>query len=170
MRRITVLILVFVFLVVPAWAQGGESGMVFGGYSFLRPTEGGMNHHGFNGEIGYNLAGWVSIVGDFSGVYASSAAGLVDTSVYLIAGGAELHSTGNTRAFVHLLAGVASLRTGMFGRFSTTESAIGFGGGMDIGVSEHLAIRPVQADLWHLFVDDNGGNLVRISAGVLWRF
>ena len=58
----------------------------------------------------------------------------------------------------------------MFGRVSTTEPAIGVGGGLDIGISEHLAIRAIQADLLHAFVDDGSGNMVRISAGVLWQF
>jgi hypothetical protein len=200
MRKI--LIGVFLVMLVPlaALAQSNyPKAEVFGGYSYLRanPSEFSRlydwtNLNGWNASVAGNINKWFGVEGDFAGYYGSpSILGLniplLDVNYYTFMGGPKLtYRSGAIAPFAHfLIGGVRGSFGGGIGSFNLTLTdqtalATAVGGGIDINMGKHFAVRPVQADyLMTRFnpitdfpfsgLSDRQNNL-RLSAGIVWRF
>ena len=197
-------VLLFVFLLLPiAMVSQDEvpKATVFGGYSYLR--NGGNSSNGWDGQATFNFNRYLGVTADIGGNYHTR------TSVSLLPGvSASTNQTlytflfgptvtanfGKSAVFGHALFGAARASSGagisipIVGGVSTgltnaTAFAMAFGGGVDISVSRHVAIRAVQVDYIHtrfnsldalstgLSSSTGGGqNTLRYSGGIVFRF
>jgi len=133
------------------------------------------NGNGGGGQLEYNANRWLGVVGDLSGFYATSSGS-----------GAFAGA-----AFTYLLGPRVNLRQGkvtpfaqaLFGGVWTTDGiakstgpennfAMTAGGGVDIKVSRHVSVRPIQAEYFMTKIPDglhNRQDNLRLGAGVVFR-
>ncbi len=148
---------------------------VFGGYSIFRgndPVNGSFNLTGWNSAIVKNINQWFSIVVDVSGHYGSPfAAPLVDTqSNHTFLFGPQFSFRAHPRfiPFVHGLFGFSHVNVGLAGVFtSDMGQAFGAGGGVDIKISDSLAIRAAEVDFINIRLSGVGSNNLRVSSGIV---
>ncbi len=112
----------------------------------------------------------------------------VDSSIYTFAAGPQFSTWGRTRkvrGFSHVMVGgghrnrrervtIFPLRVVSSGGETVTEGTgvspvLLIGGGLDVGVGKHMALRVFQSDWVHHFGDD-GFDMFRLSFGVVGRF
>jgi hypothetical protein len=186
-----------------AMAAGSENGtraMVFGGYSYLR--NGSNSFSGWEGQGTFNFNRYLGVTADVSGAsltpFSFSALGASaftnqHLSNYLL-GPTVTAELGRNSVFAHALFGEAhsSLGAGVSvpiiggistGLTSANTFAMAFGGGIDIGLTRHLAIRAVQVDYIRTQFNaidalttglssslGNRQNSFRYSTGIVFRF
>jgi hypothetical protein len=154
-----------------ASAQEKPKAEVSVGYSYLRlGGSNGVNQQGGSTSIAANLNRWFGIVGDFGGYHAFSSGASLDTYTFLFGPRFSLRRQGRVIPFAQVLLGGAHV-TASGGGFSggTTPLAISGGGGVDLRVSQHLALRP-QVDYLALRSQGATLNSVRASFGIVFRF
>jgi len=143
-----------------------------------------LNLNGWNAAVQYNLNSWFGVVADFTGYYGSPTKTIsgtpvtVDTNEYNYLFGPRFSYRKSERwtPFVHALFGgghvhVKGSAPG-FTPVTFTDNAFSMavGGGLDLKVANHVAIRLVDADyLMTKFGDDHQNNF-RYSAGLVFRF
>ena len=138
---------------------------LFGGYSFLYPgadvhglLPGGLipvtsrlesNPRGIGAGVTYNFNRWFGLTGDFSGHWGSGETGIAkqidDAAFYNASVGPKLtFRTHYFSPFVEALVGWHRLTSDVF----QDDDRFGFmaGGGLDLNLSKHFALRLVQAD------------------------
>jgi opacity protein-like surface antigen len=149
--------------------------------------------HGFNASATVNLTGGFGLTGDFSGHFktrkvADVLGGFIsnDVSVFNVLGGPQYRFRRNSGVspFVRGLAGVAITRTSLEvpsinarDHFSSTDFALALGGGVDVRVSNRVAIRVFQVDYNPVFLRKFNtlgfpklrADNVRFSFGVVFR-
>jgi opacity protein-like surface antigen len=178
----TVLLLA-VFGIAPlAKAQEEPSKLeVYAGYDYIRananpkipgePTSESLNENGGSGQIAFNANNWLGLVADFSG-YALARHGFATTHQISYLFGPRINlRRGRVTPFTHVLLGGVWAEDG-FVLGSVTAFGMTAGGGVDISVSRHIAIRPVQAEYFLTkFSDGNHDrqNNFRFSAGIVIR-
>jgi opacity protein-like surface antigen len=174
MLRRMILLTAFVLLCAsPVWGQDDyPRGEVFAGYSYFNADlvvqrKGG---HGFEVSGAGNFHRNVGVEVDFSGHYKDILG--VNVSNYLLLGGPRFTARyERATPFVHALFGLAHTRA--LGQ-SSNNFAMALGGGVDINVSPHVAIRAVQADYVLIRASGAGAseNLhnARISAGIVFKW
>jgi Outer membrane protein beta-barrel domain len=180
--RVVTLILVIGFA-LPAKAQDVTPRFeAYGGYDYMRdnatnditqmPPSQSVNGNGGSGQLEFNATRWLGVVGDLGG-YAVARNGFATTHQisYLFGPRVNLRS-GRITPFAQVLLGAMwasdAIVLGSKTAFATTA-----GGGIDVTVSRHFAVRPVQAEyVLTKFPDgaDNRQNNFRYSAGVVFRF
>jgi peptidoglycan-associated lipoprotein len=210
MRKCAILVSIVLFLppmlvaqiggARPAGSENETRATIFGGYSYLRHNSNGFN--GWEGQGTFNFNRYLGVTADVSGSSLSpfgfaalgfSAGTYQHLSSYLF-GPTVTGSLGRSAVFAHALFGEAhsSLGAGVgipiIGGISTTITsanafAMAFGGGIDIGLTRHVAIRAVQVD--YLRTRFNGTDVLtaglsstlgnrqnnfRYSTGVVLRF
>ncbi len=187
MRRLLLLSAVLVYLPLPVLAQEYPRAEAFGGYSYFRANPEGFNLNGWNASVSGNISPWFGIVGDFSGHYGSPSVfgftvPIVNLSSYTFMAGPKLmvHNGGAVTPFAHFLIGGSRASTSAFGvSLSDQALAAAVGGGVDIRVSDWLAVRAFQADYVmtrfnsledRIFGSNERQNNVRLSAGLVFRF
>jgi hypothetical protein len=194
-------------------AQEQPKVTIFGGYSYLRNggnnlisnnTLGGSNSlNGWEGQGTYNFTPYLGITADVNGMYRTVASfsllpGLsasANQRLYsFLLGPSVTANFGRLAIFGHALFGEAhsSLGAGLSlpiigglsqGLTGANAFAMAFGGGVDIPVSRHFAIRAAQLDFLRtqfssldafstgLSNSSNGGqNSFRYSGGVVFNF
>ncbi len=173
---------------------------IFGGYSYLRNSSNGFN--GWDGQVTANFGRYFGATADISGEYRTATSlvftgfsGSANQRLYnFLFGPTVTGRFGKNAVFGHALFGAArsSLGAGIAipiiggistGLTSATAFAMAFGGGLDIGLSDHFAIRPAQVD--YLYTRFNSvdalttglattttghQNSFRYSAGIVFRF
>ena len=164
------------FLTVSAVAQDFPKFEIFGGYSYDHRSVGGTGF-GFNGgstSFLYNPSSLVGFKADFGAYHNQSFGTNTTTFTYLF--GPQFTYRGNEHVtpFFHVLLGGAH-QSSSFSGVSSSANAFSFapGGGLDVHVSPHVAIRVAQVDyLLTKFKDDedNRQNNVRVSAGIVFRW
>jgi hypothetical protein len=198
---------------IVAFAQEQPKATIFGGYSYVRNggndvisnnTLGGSTSlNGWEGQGTYNFTPYVGLTADINGMYRTVASfsllpGLsasANQRLYSFLFGPTIRANfGRVAVFGHALFGEAhsSLGAGLslpiIGGLSQSLTganafAMAFGGGVDIPVSRHFAIRAAQLDLLRtqfnsvdafstgLSSSSNGGqNSFRYSGGVVFNF
>ncbi len=202
MQRLFVL-LTGAFLLSPLTLAAQEfypKAEVFGGYSFLRtnitdryaPTLEGFypaqdyNLHGWEGSVAGNLNSWFGLKADFSGHYDVSEAvrngRIVGSNVHSFLFGPQFTSRASEhfQPWVHALVGAARGAydyDSPFRDIVSTKFAMAVGGGVDVRLSNSVAVRLVQADyLMTRFgsssefdIKDRQDNL-RLGAGLVFRW
>src|SRR5579859_7442089 len=148
MKRLLLFSLAMVLFAVPSRAQSADASI---GYSYFRlGGSGGLNQNGISGSVAYKPIPFLGIVGDFGGYHASPGGVSVNTYTFLFGPRIIIHNPTNLTPFVQFLAGAARL-TALGG--SSTYFAYSVGGGVDIGVLPHLALRP---KLYYVRMRDSG--------------
>jgi len=185
---------------VPSRAQDNPRLEVFGGYSYGQLNPGGRLVAQTNpGGKHFGLSGWhaaaqtrvykdLGFVVDFAGYAGTSDVELAAEhsryNSYLAGPQFNFRKFGHSNLFVHGLVGVARdrvyLKTGNPADDQhLTRLAAAFGGGVDFGLTDHIALRAIEAD----YVLNSFPNLsstgpsvgahqanARVSAGIVFRF
>lgn len=157
-----------------ATAQGQEITPrfeAFAGFSYLRLDAGLRNDrdlNGFNTSVTYNFNRFLGATGEIGGNYGNAAAGMkMDQFFFLF--GPKFAYRGNDRVipFAHVLPGV--VKQNVTGANGTTQFAMATGGGLDINVTDRIAVRGAQADY---IMTRLGGiqNNLRVSTGFVLKF
>ena len=157
------------------------------GYTYIHsnaPPDGCGCFH-FNGgsvSASWKLNSWWRIAGQFSAAHAGniSSSTLSPTITTYLIGPRYKLAKGSHRVvpFGNLLLGAAHVSDGYFpngssSSASATAFAMAAGGGVDISVGKHIAIRPIDAD--YLFTHfpnavDNHQNNFSLTSGIVFRF
>jgi hypothetical protein len=170
MKKILWLVLAMAIATGSAHAQDTPRVEMSMSYSFLRlGGTGGLNQSGGNVSVAGNINNWLGIVGDIGG-YRSSPLGVgLNTYTYLAGPRFSLRRDRVT-PFVQVLFGGAHLTAGALG-FSASANAfvISAGGGLDLRISRHLALRP-EFDYLNFRSGGQTGNGGRASIGIVFRF
>jgi opacity protein-like surface antigen len=179
MRKFLLLISVMCLLPLAAQAQETPKVEVFGGYSYLRSYAGGESAgaNGWNASVTVKAKKWLGLVSDFSGYYNSY--DVRDAGVNLRISG-HVHSflfgprvsvrAGKATPFAHALFGGAhdSARWSG-GAFRDNAFGMALGGGLDLKVTDRVAVRVVQADYYMTRIADATQNSLRVSTGLVFR-
>ena len=163
MKKLTLLALALFFFAVPSRAQKVDASI---GYSYLRlGGSGGANQNGVSGSVAYNPNRWLGIVGDF-GVYHGSPGGIsLNTYTFLAGPRFSVRNPGKFVPFVQALVGGSRLSASFGGSSgSSNQFAFSVGGGVDIGLLPHLALRP-QVDYIGMRNFGQTLNCTRVSLG-----
>jgi hypothetical protein len=173
---------------------------IFGGYSLLR--NGGNNVNGWDGNGTYSFNRFLGVTADISGNYRT----LSSLPIPIVTAGVNQHvytflfgptvtgNLGRVSVFGHALFGEALAGTSagvslpIIGGLTTSVNsanafAMAFGGGLDLNLGRHFAIRPAQLDLvrTHFSPTDalstglsssssGAQNFLRYSGGIVFRF
>jgi opacity protein-like surface antigen len=186
------LAVVFSFIAVmiaPAWAQQdqdqGQASPIelYGGYDYIRfninasatvlqPPAETFNAHGGGGQFVYNVNNWLGVLGDVSGYWATNATKAGAAMPYLFGPRISLRR-GKIVPFAQVLAGGILTSSGIQTIGWQSHFAMAVGGGVDVRVSRHVSIRPVEAEYFLTKIPDglnNRQNNFRAGAGIVLRF
>jgi len=165
MKRLWMMMLFLSVAAYAAKAQETPRIELFAGYQYshadklLLPDRG---LHGWNASLSANANRWFGIESDFSGTYAG------DSRLHTFMGGPRFtYRATHVTPFAHVLFGGA-VRSAL----SNTDTAVAMaaGGGLDINISKHVAVRVAQFDyLLTAFSSETQGNW-RYSGGFVFRF
>ncbi len=166
-----VLLLAVLVLALPAKAQDERPrSEVYVGYDYVRVNSNGssFNFNGGSGQVTYNFNHWFGVVGDLGGYYTGNgfSAGIIS---YMFGPRVSFRGHGRVTPFVQALFG------GAWAIDASSQSAFAMsaGGGIDLKVSRHFSVRPVQAEYFltrFRNAPTNQQNNFRYSAGIVFRF
>ena len=166
MKRLLLVALALSIFALPSHAQSVDASI---GYSYFRlGGSGGLNQNGISGSLAYKPIPYLGIVGDFGGYHASPGGVSFNTYTFLFGPRLIVHKPSNLTPFVQFLGGADHLTAG-YGGGSTTNFAYSIGGGVDIGVLPHLALRP-QLDYVGMRTPGSATNCTRVSISAVVRF
>jgi opacity protein-like surface antigen len=160
----------------------------YGGYYYVRfnvnanvpgfPSSATYNGNGGGGQLEYNANNWLGVVGDLAGYGATA------TTNGALVGGAFTYLFGPRVNFRHhgfsdkvtpfaqtLVGGIWTTK-GIGQSASENSFAMTAGGGIDVKVSRHVSVRPVQAEYFMTKIPDGLNNRqdnLRLGAGVVVR-
>jgi opacity protein-like surface antigen len=185
-KSCAVILLLAVFgMALPVKAQDDATKLeAYAGYDYIRfnvnanvsgiPPSQSFNGNGGGGQLEFNANNWLGIVADLSGY------GVTDTSSHLVGwvipylfGPRINFRHGRVTPFAQALFGGVLASSTIGGLGSQNNFAMTAGGGIDICVSRHFSIRPVQAEYFLTKIPDglnNRQNNFRFSAGIIFRF
>jgi opacity protein-like surface antigen len=151
---------------------------LFGGFSYLRsPDETAQNLDGFTSSLFYNITPHVGVGGEFTGVSGSAQVGTttdvsLQRQLYQFGPQFSFYANPKVSVVVYLLfGGVHDTSKTTIGTSSTSFSAnafaMAFGGGVDVNLNNHFAIRPIQFDYVRTRFGGVWQNNLRFSTGVV---
>lgn len=151
---------------IPASAQSVDASV---GYSYFRlGNSGGINQNGVSGSVAYNPNRWLGLVGDFGGYHGTAAGVDINTYTYLFGPRLSLRNPSGFTPFVQALIGGSRITLNQ-GFGSTNQFAYSVGGGVDLKLLPHLALRP-QVDYVGLDTPGSRTNCTRASIGLVVHF
>jgi hypothetical protein len=167
MKKIAVLFLMILSSALAARAQDAPRADLSVGYSYFREGfSGGANTHGVSISGAAYLNDWFGVVGDF-GVYHLSQSGLTANTYTFLAGPRLSANRGKSISpFVQALVGADRLTAGGGSAHGLSWSA---GGGVDLSLSRHIALRP-QFDYIGLRFSNSTTHSARASISLVFRF
>jgi opacity protein-like surface antigen len=164
MKRLLFLSLVLLIFAIPSHAQSVDASI---GYSYLHlGGSGGINQNGVSGSIAYNPNRWLGLVGDLGFYHASPGGVSLNTYTYLFGPRLSLRNPSKVTPFGQVLFGGSHLTA--VGA-SSNQFAFSFGGGVDIALLPHLALRP-QVDYIGMRSSGSTVNSARVSVGFVVHF
>ncbi len=159
---------------------------LFGGYTYGYSEFGSVfgeieaNWNGWKVATSFAITDWLSIAGDVSGHYLPGDPFIGGDSIYTFAAGPQFSTWGRTRkvrGFGHVMVGGGrQKRFNIFGDpVVDVHPILLIGGGLDVGVSEHMAFRVFQSDWVYHFSQVGSAtgkdfSMNRLSFGVVGRF
>lgn len=180
MRKCVLVFLGLLVFAAPAWAQNDyPRGEFFVGYSYanLDVVVDRLHASGFEVSGTGNFHRNFGIEADLSGHYGSvdvdpDRRGGEHFQNYLFLAGPRLAGRYEQfTPFAHALFGGNHFR---IAGESSTDFAMAYGGGVDVSVNDHWAIRVVQADYVYVRASEAGisanSHSVRVSAGLTYRW
>lgn len=158
-------------LSIPSFAQevNYPKAEVFGGFSIERA---GASFMGWQASANGNITHHLAIVGDFGGQY-KTVLGIPMNSYQFLFGPRLLVRKNRVTPFVHALFG--GMRTGIGSTtilgvttpaVATTGLGMGIGGGLDINLSNRLALRAIQFDWTPMHV--GGTTVLGVTVPGVW--
>jgi opacity protein-like surface antigen len=185
MKKLACLLGLLLVVGFSASAQDSSKVDIFGGYTYLRYSPGGsapsVNFNGGTGSLAYNLTDHIAGVGEFSFDHAGSiprAPGVTVNTVSYLFGPKVYATSGKIAPFGQVLfGGVHASCSSCGGNPSANAFGMALGGGLDWGVSPHLAVRLGQLDYVMTRFSTASGyggasnqNSFRYSVGVVFKF
>lgn len=173
MKRLVTLVMalgagIFLFA-APSRAQSPFDVSVGYSYFHLGGTGGpGLNQNGVSGSVAYNFHDYLAAVGDFGGYHGSVAGVSLNTYTYMFGPRISAHKFEKFTPFAQLLVGGGHLTAGGGGG-SSNSFAYSVGGGVDVGVLPHLALRP-QVDYVGLHNSGGTASSARVSVSAVIHF
>lgn len=153
----------------------------YGGFYYARfninadvsgfPPKATYNGYGGGGQLEYNANNLLGIVGDLAGYYVPNNGYGAGAFSYLFGPRVNLRR-GKLTPFAHVLLGGILTSSGIGEPGPENHFAMTAGGGIDFTVSEHIAVRPVQAEYFMTKIPDglnNQQNNFRFGAGIVLR-
>src|ERR1700674_1431217 len=151
------------------------------GYDYMRaPDESAKNLNGFGGSLFCNVKPWIAIGGDFGALFGSTTDTVGTTNIdvslhrqtYLFGPQFDFYPNDKVKVFVHpLFGGVHDTTKTTIGTvtsdFSANAFAMAFGGGVDVNLNNHFAIRPIQVDYLPTHFGGAWQNNYQISTGLV---
>jgi hypothetical protein len=171
MRRLILGTIGLLLISTPGWAQESyPKAEVFGGFSISSIAAGSpsvrTSFYGWQASVNGNFHRNIGFVGDFGGQYKSIAGVGISNYQYMFGPQISMRREKVT-PFVHALFGAS--RTSALGA-SSTNLGLGIGGGLDLNVSDRLALRVPQFDWTPIHA---GGvwttNVIRIGIGLVFK-
>lgn len=171
MKKLITVAAVLAMLALPVLAQDAPKAELFGGYQYTRINPGsgitGQNLNGWDAALTGNVGHTLGITADISGAY-KTVAGISNHDYFFLFGPTlASHSNESFTPFAHALFGVAHASGG---GFSDNAFAMGLGGGLDVKVANHVAVRLGQFDYLMTRFGSATQNNFRYSAGIVFRF
>lgn len=168
MKKFVVFFLVAFSSALAVRAQEAPRGDFSVGYSYFREGfSGGANTQGGSVSGAGYFNDWFGVVGDF-GVYHLSQSGVTANTYTFLAGPRLSAGRGKSVSpFIQALVGADRLNVPGFG--STHGFSWSTGGGVDLAVARHIAIRP-QFDYIGLRFSNGTTHAARASINVVFRF
>ncbi|MGB7282690.1 MAG: outer membrane beta-barrel protein [Candidatus Acidiferrum sp.] len=166
MKRLLLLSLALSLFALPSRAQSVDASV---SYSYFHLGGGAdLNQNGISGSVAYNATSWIGVVGDIGGYHASPGGVSLNTYTYMFGPRVSFHNPTKVTPFAQVLLGGSRLTTGGGGP-SSNQFAYSVGGGVDIGLLPHLALRP-QLDYVGLDTPGGATNCTRLSVGFVVHF
>jgi hypothetical protein len=182
--RPTTLVCLIIALACGATAQDLPKVELFGGYSFLHldvPDEiagpstviPNVNLHGWRAGVTTNFGNHFGLVVEGSGHYGTASfSGIpVDATAYSVLAGPRLATRYRRLTFFATgLVGPAYARAEEFGESASTVAlAAAMGGGVDLHLNRHFAVRTHPEYFLTRFLDERQDNF-RFSTGLVFKF
>jgi hypothetical protein len=173
MRKMAIVVALAFAGVAPAAAQETPWVETFGGFMYLKADAGGQNVslRGWNLSVAENLNHWFGGAIDVSGAYGNP--GGIHEFEHTVVGG-PVFSYRKNSAFTPFAHAMIGLIRGSRGYIGTSEGATRFtgvfGGGLDLKVRDHVAIRIIQADYQVTPFFNQTQSNYRLSVGVVLRW
>jgi hypothetical protein len=137
-----------------------------------RPPLETFNANGGSGQLVYNVNNWIGVLGNVGGYWATNAMAQGAVIPFLFGPRVNLRRHKITPFAQVLLGGVATSsgieQSGWQSHFAMTA-----GGGVDVRASEHLSLRPFEAEYFMRKIPDgldNRQNNFRFSTGIALLF
>src|SRR6202050_5729316 len=177
------LLILVIGLALPAKAQDiAPRFEAYAGYDYMRdnatddithmPPSQSVNGNGGSGQLEFNVPRWLGRVGCVGGCARARSGFATTHQISYLFGPRVNFRAGRVTPFAQVLLG-AMWASDAIVLGSKTAFAMTAGGGIDVTVSRHFAVRPVQAEYFLTkFPDgaDNRQNNFRASSGILFRF
>lgn len=140
---------------------------LYGGYDYVRfninanvvgqPPSQTFNGNGGGGEFMFNVNKWVGVLGDAGGYWATNSTTAGAAIPYLF-GPRLSFRHGAIKPFAQVLLGGVATSSGIEQSGWQNHFSMTAGGGIDVRVSRHFSIRPVQAEYFMTKIPDGLNN------------
>ena len=151
---------------------------LYGGYDFVRfdinsnvegqPPSQTYNGNGGGGQVVYNVDRWLGILADVGGYWATNSYAAGAAVPYLF-GPRVNFRLGKVTPFTQALVGGVATSSGIVTAGWQNHFATTAGAGLDVRISRHISIRPVQAEYLMTRIPDGLNNRqdnFRFSTGI----
>lgn len=185
MRTAFVSFLLFAALLASPSLRSQEAPSIFelyGGYDYVRfnvnanvsgqPPFQTFNGNGGGGQFVFNLNNWFGVLGDVSGVWATNSMSQGAAMPYIFGPRVSLRRR-LIVPFAQVLFGGVLTSSGIGQSGWQNHFAMTAGGGIDVPLSKHFSIRPLQAEYFLTKIPDGLNNRqdnFRFSAGISFLF
>ncbi len=171
MRKMILLAGMILFAAAISRAQETPGAEVSASYSYLRfGVNNGVNQNGASVSVAGNFNHWLGLAADVGGYHKSQAGATFNTYTFMGGPRFSYRKADHVVPFAQVLFGGArGTLGGAFGSGSNNGFAYSAGGGVDLGLTRHLALRP-QLDYIGMRFSGNNVNTVRGSFGIVIRF
>lgn len=168
MKRFAIVLILTLFLVLPAWSQDTPKVDIFTDYA-LEGFDTGFGRkpmHGVGIGVHVPLNDALGIAVDASSTWGDAFG--IDFNTQTFLGGIRITNRGDSaESFFHFMGGMATIKA-LGG--STTEPAFGTGGGIDVSLTDHIYYRIIQFDYVGIFAAGRTMNNVKVQTGFQFRF
>lgn len=155
---------------------------LYGGYSYIRfninylsnghPSYDTYNGNGGSGDLVYNPTNWLGLVGNAGGFWATNGVGGGAAIPYLFGPRFNLRRK-FFNPFAQVLLGGVATSSGIETLGWQSHFAMAAGGGIDLKLSKHFSIRPLQAQYLMTKIPDglsNRQNNFQLTTGISLLF
>jgi len=180
MKKLLLIAVLLLGFSVMAVAQDTPVAEIFGGYSYVRPDvdedEDTLNMNGWNASVAFPGNKYLGFVMDFGGVYGSiedDGDEDINVRVHTVMFGPKFTARmGKVTPFAQALFGYARMTAKSFQEVQLMREnnfAYSLGGGVDINLTDMVAVRPVQIDYLAIKSQGDKTHNFRYSARIVLK-